>query len=283
VELLSGRVSTAARLCREGVLYLPANRAGWAELLHATASQAYAMAGDPARAAESWRAAQDSREPNIHVFDVMLMVTPAWVAAAEGAVSEAVELAETAARAAAESQQWAIEVNARHTAVCFGDPTQATRLTELATQVHGPRSDAAAAHATALATDDPAGLLAAADALQAAGLLLFAADATAQAASLHRRHGNAAESMTAAARAADLATRCEGARTPALAAALTPLPLTAREREIATMIHNGLPNRLIADRLRISVRTVEGHIYRACTKLGVPDRVTLGELVGKLS
>jgi DNA-binding NarL/FixJ family response regulator len=241
------------------------------------------MLGRVADASEALARIEAVHQEHLRATEPNITLSRAWVAAAEGAVSEAVELAETAARAAAESQQWAIEVNARHTAVCFGDPTQATRLTELATHVHGPRSDAAAAHATALATDDPARLLAAADALQAAGLLLFAADATAQAASLHRRHGNAAESMTAAARAADLATRCEGARTPALAAALTPLPLTARAREVATLAHAGLSNRQIAARLNISVRTVEGHVYRACADLGVPDRATLAELVGRFS
>jgi DNA-binding NarL/FixJ family response regulator len=38
-----------------------------------------------------------------------------------------------------------------------------------------------------------------------------------------------------------------------------------RERE-------GLTNREIAERLTVSVRTVEGHVYRACIKLDVTDR-----------
>ena len=35
----------------------------------------------------------------------------------------------------------------------------------------------------------------------------------------------------------------------------------------------------IADRLYVSVRTVEGHVYRACAKLDVADRVELAELI----
>ncbi|HWN00284.1 MAG TPA: helix-turn-helix transcriptional regulator, partial [Streptosporangiaceae bacterium] len=65
-----------------------------------------------------------------------------------------------------------------------------------------------------------------------------------------------------------LAQACEGARTPALLAAAAPLPLTSREREIVTLAARGLTNRQIAEWLVVSVRTVEGHLYRASTKLG---------------
>ncbi|MGB9279982.1 MAG: helix-turn-helix transcriptional regulator, partial [Pseudonocardiaceae bacterium] len=72
---------------------------------------------------------------------------------------------------------------------------------------------------------------------------------------------------------------CEGARTPALAALAAPLPLTSREREIVTLAAGGLSNRQIADRLIVSVRTVEGHLYRACAKLGTSDRTELAALL----
>ena len=64
-----------------------------------------------------------------------------------------------------------------------------------------------------------------------------------------------------------LATECGGIRTPALDLAAHPLPLTIREREIANLVAAGLSNREIADRLVVSVRTVEGHLYRACVKM----------------
>jgi DNA-binding CsgD family transcriptional regulator len=54
-----------------------------------------------------------------------------------------------------------------------------------------------------------------------------------------------------------------------------PLPLTEREREIVSLAARGLSNREIADRLAVSVRTVEGHLYRAGNKLGVSDRSEL--------
>lgn len=57
------------------------------------------------------------------------------------------------------------------------------------------------------------------------------------------------------------------------------MPLTGRERGIAVLVAEGLSNKAIADRLEVSVRTVEGHIYRACTKLGVADRAALGAAI----
>ena len=54
-----------------------------------------------------------------------------------------------------------------------------------------------------------------------------------------------------------------------------PLPLTVREREIANLVAAGLSNREIGERLSLSTRTVEGHVYRACMKVDVEDRAGL--------
>jgi DNA-binding NarL/FixJ family response regulator len=63
--------------------------------------------------------------------------------------------------------------------------------------------------------------------------------------------------------------------------AANPLPLSTREREIANLAARGLSNRDIAERLTVSLRTVEGHIYRACIKLDVTDREALAVLIRK--
>jgi DNA-binding NarL/FixJ family response regulator len=52
-----------------------------------------------------------------------------------------------------------------------------------------------------------------------------------------------------------------------------------REREIANLVAAGLSNKEIADRLVVSVRTVEGHLYHACTKLGISDREQLAAMI----
>jgi DNA-binding CsgD family transcriptional regulator len=51
--------------------------------------------------------------------------------------------------------------------------------------------------------------------------------------------------------------------------------LSHREREIAELIARGLTDREIANRLTLSVRTVEGHIYRARHKLDASTRYEL--------
>ena len=118
-------------------------------------------------------------------------------------------------------------------------------------------------------------MLAASDRWQELGDQLAAADAAAHAAQAFIRQGRRGSASAATAQAQRLGEACEGARTPALTAVAHPLPLTEREREIVTLAARGLSNREIADRLVVSVRTVEGHLYRAGSKLGVSDRSEL--------
>lgn len=62
-------------------------------------------------------------------------------------------------------------------------------------------------------------------------------------------------------------------------------PLTPREREILSMLAEGLPNKLIAARLRISEHTVKTHLEAIFEKLGASTRaeaVALGVRRGLL-
>ncbi|MBM2825487.1 MAG: LuxR family transcriptional regulator [Dehalococcoidales bacterium] len=52
-----------------------------------------------------------------------------------------------------------------------------------------------------------------------------------------------------------------------------PIQLSSREREILQLAANGLRNRVIADKLSISVRTVEGHFNSIFAKFGVSSRI----------
>lgn len=51
--------------------------------------------------------------------------------------------------------------------------------------------------------------------------------------------------------------------------------LTAREREIAGLVAEGLMNREIAERLVISKRTVDAHVEHIRAKLGASSRVQI--------
>ncbi len=56
--------------------------------------------------------------------------------------------------------------------------------------------------------------------------------------------------------------------------------LTTREREVVALAVSRLSNQEIAERLVLSVRTVENHLYRAYGKLGVTARTELAPALG---
>jgi DNA-binding CsgD family transcriptional regulator len=111
------------------------------------------------------------------------------------------------------------------------------------------------------------------------GDLIAAVDAAAHAAVAYRRQGLRGSAYGCATRADALAEQCGGASTPALHRSGERLPLTSREREIVMLVGAGLSSRAAAARLNLSVRTVEGHIYRAMTKTGVGSRDELAALL----
>ncbi|HEX2185037.1 MAG TPA: helix-turn-helix transcriptional regulator, partial [Chloroflexota bacterium] len=197
----------------------------------------------------------------------------------EGETSRAAALAREAATAAACSGQAAIEAVAWHTLVRFGHIEQVPqRLRQLATTTDSTLVALFSAHAEALAADDGAALDRTAARLESAGVILHAAEAAAQAAAVHQRHGHRAAALASSAQARRLLQHCEG-RTPALQH-LEPLPLTRREREVAALAARGLTSRTIAERLVTSVRTVEGHLEQIYTKLGINSRAELAAALG---
>ena len=58
--------------------------------------------------------------------------------------------------------------------------------------------------------------------------------------------------------------------------------LTGRERDVMRLVVEGLPNKLVADQLDISVRTVEVHRARVFDKMGVKSAVELANLMRNL-
>ena len=168
---------------------------------------------------------------------------------------------------------------ALHDAVRFGDQSSLSRLVDVATDIGGRLAAAIAAHAAAVGDRDAVAILAAAQQFEEIGALLSAADAAAQAAVVFQASDDRRRTVEAAGVAHRLAAACGGVRTPALDVAAHPLPLTMREREIANLVAAGMSNKEVADRLVVSVRTVEGHLYRACIKLDISDREQLAATI----
>ena len=248
-------------------------------LIHLT--NALALAGRVAQARDVATRMTQARHAGVGAIRTGERLAWAAVAASEGALSEARELAQQAARAARDDGLFAWEVVALQVCVAYGDASPAARLEALALEVEGPRAPATAAHARALAAHDGAGLDAASATWEQLGDLVAAADAAAHAVDAHRRAGRRGSATVAAARTLRLAAACGGLHRPSVDAAARPLPLSGREREIAALVGAGLTNQQIAERLVVSVRTVEGHVYRACGRLGVASRTDLAAAVGE--
>ena len=253
--------------------------ASWSFPARLLLAQAYCALGRADAGAKMVAELRTRFSPHVAVFGPQLKIAESWLAAAEGNVSAAIELALEAAGLAAESGQRAIEMLALHDAVRFGEQSILDRLIDLPGGTGGRLAAVIAAHAMAVRDRDAAGIYAAAQQFEQIGAKLSAADAAAQAAVAFEGADDRRRSVEAAAAANRLAAECGGIRTPALDLAAHPLPLTVREREIANLVAAGLSNRDIADRLTVSVRTVEGHLYRACIKLDISDREELAALI----
>jgi DNA-binding CsgD family transcriptional regulator len=110
------------------------------------------------------------------------------------------------------------------------------------------------------------------------GDLVAALDAAAHAALAYRGKDLRGSALGCSTRAEALAEQSGGATTPAFRQASERLPLTDREREIVMLLGEGLSSPAIAQRLTLSRRTVEGHIYRAMAKTGAASREDLAAL-----
>lgn len=252
---------------------------GWGYRCQISRTIALAMRGCIEESVAAEAALEKRRHPAWRYLDYERALARAWVAAAQGAVSTAINEATSGAEIARAKGQFAAEVMCLQTVTQFGNGSHDARLRELEAIVEGPRASVAARFAAALSSSDAVELSAVSREFENIGDQIAAIDAASYAALVHRRADRKGSSLTCAARAADLARRCGGVSTPALLKASERLPLSDREREIAMLIGLGLSTRAIAERLTLSVRTVEGHIYRAMTRTGAADRDELAAMV----
>jgi DNA-binding CsgD family transcriptional regulator/tetratricopeptide (TPR) repeat protein len=282
VNLSRGRVDLAVRQLRDALsAHSPGFLGGWLYRYYVELAIALAVRGEADAAVECLRKLESVSRPEMAWFEPMEMLATAWVSAATGAVTRAIGEARSAAVTAASRNQPAREVLCLQTATRFGDTTTVARLDELVQVVGGDRAPVAARHAAALAAGDGEALLAVSAAYEEIGDLLASVDAAAQASVALRNANRRGSAMGATNRARELAGRCGSVHTPALSDAAAPAVFTGRMREVVMLAGSGLTNREIAERLQLSVRTVEGHIYRAAGRVGARDRSELARAIGQ--
>jgi DNA-binding CsgD family transcriptional regulator len=165
-----------------------------------------------------------------------------------------------------------------HQAFRVGAPpeTVAPALERAAGGCDAPLASALARLVAGAAAGDGRSMTESAQALAEIGGWLWAAEGAALGADAFNREGREDSARRAMAQSDRLQGQCEDVWSPVLAAvALAPAELTQREREIVALAARGASNSEIAERLVLSVRTVESHLYRAMRKLGASTRQEL--------
>lgn len=200
----------------------------------------------------------------------------AWQHALSGDIVEATELVTTAGEAALDDDMSLVAAWALYDAILFGRSPQAVvdHLQHIAADTSAVTINAYAEHATALAAGDAGAVENVAGGFQSRGELLYAVTAYLQAGRLYRDQGKNHAEVRAITHARQLDTQL-----PPEVFADTPPCLTQREAEIAAFAAQGLASRQIADKLYLSVRTVNNHLATAYTKLGVHSRDELAEVL----
>jgi DNA-binding CsgD family transcriptional regulator len=251
---------------------------GWGYRYRIPLATALAIRGSTEEAAAAL-ATLDKVPRRFRSLDYERSLARAWGAACRGAVTEAITVMLSAAERARATGRFAAEVLCLQTATQFGDRTSTPRLRELESLVEGPRVSLAARFAAAMHDGDAVELSSVSEEFECMGDLVAAVDSAAHAALIYRRQDKRGSALGCSTRANALAEQCGGASTPALRQATEPLPLTDREREIVMLIGEGLSNRAVAERLTLSVRTVESHIYQAMLKTGTTSRDEIAALL----
>ncbi len=276
--LMRGDVARAVRLLHEAL----AGAESHSVTSGLRAASCFALAEAHAKLGhreEAGAALDAARVPDDFLYmHTAMAVAKGWALAAGGSLSEAVGVVQAAAEEARDRVQPTHELACIQAAAQWGDGSGAPRARELAGALGLPIADVVARHAESLQSGDGEGLLAVSADYRKVGDRAAAADAAAQAAAVFAHAQQRSRGLYAAAVAQELATECGGLCSPALRSPQG-VPLTGRQRDVIELVVAGLSNREIADRLVMSVRTVEGHIYRACQRVGAQTRDQLAAII----
>ncbi len=282
--LASGRPRMASRWLAEALPALEErDPVGLLPLCRSSLAAARALVGDVRGARRLLDGSQLAPAGAVAVFDPLRRMAEAWVAAAEGQRGRAGGLVLEAAALAARQGQEAVEAVLLHDGLRLGQgPRIVDRLHQQAERLDAPFKADLAAHAAAAVAQSAERLEEVSSRFEQTGALLLAADAATEAASAYERRGDRRAAAAARLRAATFAREC--GLTQGSALEVLPLPaMTAREQEVARLASAGLSNQAIADRLVVSVRTVETHLSHAYATLGISSRADLRAMLSTVT
>jgi DNA-binding NarL/FixJ family response regulator len=276
-----GQVQAAAGSLRDAISrFQQLGQEMYVSWSRAVLARALALAGDAAGARTALEDAELARPAQVAFMDPELGSARIWVAVADGRVPQAREIAIELGREHVAAGRLTAAARAFHDVARLGDARSvAAELAALERDTDAPVIAVFAAHAAALVASNARDLSAVAERFQELGCMLWAAEAHAEAGARFEDGGRAASARAAMARAAAALTHCGGAQTPALSAATIAVSLTPRQGDVARLAAQGIANREIAERLGVSVRTIESHLEQAYRKLGAKDRHELAELL----
>ena len=200
----------------------------------------------------------------------------AWNLIASGQLTAARTMLKEAAANARSGEQFPAEAVLLHDVARVGEAKAvAGRLSELTEVVDGDLVQAFAEHAVALTIGSATALEGAAKSFEALGAILLAAEAANAAAGAYHASGSVRQAKALTRESGRLLRLCRAERSPLVVTVAASISLTKRELEIALLAAKGTSSKAIAERLHVSVRTVENHLQQVYTKLGVTNRVAL--------
>jgi DNA-binding NarL/FixJ family response regulator len=249
-----------------------------AESLVAIAAAVTSQADEAVRALA---AAEESMRRENRASNPLIDQARTWTLVVRGRPLEARRAAVQAIDRALDDHCWGTALELAHALARIGGPAEAMATVDMVgDRVDGALAAARRLHVEGLSRSDADRLEQASHAFAGLGADLLAAESAADAGRAARRAGEARRSTRLMQRAATLAAACEGARTPALVMPDELTPLTAREREVASLAATGLTSDAIAKRLFVSVRTVDNHMQHVYQKLGIASRTELSAALG---
>lgn len=279
IALRQGRMRTARKrlmLAVEG--FRESDVAQLLTMSTGMAAYACAMAGDTT-GAQQYSAEFASLPPNGSLQNrlqgrIHAVASEAKFRGATASISELALIGDNAAAAGMTT----LAACAFELAVRLGDTHSLAPLQRITSGFEGTDGAILNAMAAAMLAKDPAALEAAAQQALRGDYFLIAAECLGMAVNLLAQQGLSQRSRALQPTLNAVVEKLEGMHGQQFSEELSATKLTQREQDIVSLASQGHSNRDIAALHGVSVRTVEGHLYRIFAKLGISRREDLQDL-----